>query len=319
MRAGFLQFLLIAAAMNSARADELPLLLSDNFESGMSQWKTRDSPGAASSFAVVNVPGPAGTATNALRALGTSTYEPPFRSPPNFVLLNDVSVGDFDITAKVQSTRPNAGPHRDMCIFWGYQDPTHFYYAHLGATSDLTAGQIFIVDGADRRRITFKEGAGTPWTNGWHNVKVSRRVEDGTTNVYFDNMDVPFFSTQDTTFAWGQVGLGTFDDHGNWDDFTLNYRLFIDLAGDFNGDGRVDDADLGAWRESFEIGSAAGDADGDADADGADFLTWQRRLDPSQTTPLPEPSSAVLAIAWMAALRRRRRVSHSPAAADAAG
>ena len=28
-------------------------------------------------------------------------------------------------------------------------------------------------------------------------------------------------TAQDKTFTWGQVGIGTFDDNGNWDDFTL--------------------------------------------------------------------------------------------------
>jgi hypothetical protein len=28
-------------------------------------------------------------------------------------------------------------------------------------------------------------------------------------------------TARDTTFTWGQVGLGTFDDHGNFDDVLL--------------------------------------------------------------------------------------------------
>jgi hypothetical protein len=28
-------------------------------------------------------------------------------------------------------------------------------------------------------------------------------------------------AAKDARFAWGQVGLGTFDDNGNWDDFEL--------------------------------------------------------------------------------------------------
>jgi hypothetical protein len=187
----------------------------------MDHWESRDAAGAAPSFEMVEVRGPAGAPTKALRALGTSKYEPKFRSPPNFVLLKDVTVGDFEITAKVQSTNVTAGPHRDMCIFWGYQDPTHFYYVHFGAAADPNACQIFIVNDAPRTPITVKTATGTPWTEGWHEVKVVRRVEDGTIEAYFDRMDEPFMTAKDTTFAWGQVGLGTFDDHGHWDDFQL--------------------------------------------------------------------------------------------------
>jgi hypothetical protein len=153
--------------------------------------------------------------------LGTSKFAPEFRSPPNLALLKDVAVGDLEITAKVQSTNVNAGPHRDMCIVWGYQDPNHFYYVHFGALADPNACQIFIVNNAARTPITVKTAKGTPWTEGWHHVKVVRRAADGAIEVFFDDMDEPFMTAKDTTFAWGRVGLGTFDDNGNWDDFEL--------------------------------------------------------------------------------------------------
>ena len=35
-------------------------------------------------------------------------------------------------------------------------------------------------------------------------------------------MDEPLMTAKDKTFTWGQVGLGTFDDNGNWDDFQLH-------------------------------------------------------------------------------------------------
>jgi hypothetical protein len=210
-----------ATAIRSLAAEPLPVLHADNFERGMDRWKTRDADGADSSFAIAELEGPGGAKTHVLRALGTSKFEPKFRSPPNFALLDDLVVGDFEITAKVQSTNVDAGPHRDMCIFWGYQDPTHFYYVHFGAAADPHACQIFVVDDAPRLAITTKEAKGTPWTTGWHDVKVVRRVADGTIEVYFDDMNEPFMAAKDARFAWGQVGLGTFDDNGNWDDFEL--------------------------------------------------------------------------------------------------
>jgi hypothetical protein len=209
------------SAFVASATDALPLVYADDFEEGMDHWQTRDAEGAELSFAVVEIPGPAGAATHALRVLGTSKYEPPFRSPPNFALLKDVTVGDFEITAKVQSTNVNAGPHRDMCVIWGYQDPSHFYYVHFGAAADPNACQIFIVNDAARTPITVKTATGTPWTEEWHRVKVVRSVEDGTMEVFYDDMDEPFMTAKDTHFTWGQVGLGTFDDNGNWDDFEL--------------------------------------------------------------------------------------------------
>jgi hypothetical protein len=218
----FMQLALLVGALGMRLdAAELPVLHADDFEHGMDHWQPLGDQHAESPFAVVEVNGPTDAATHALRALGTSKYEPPFRSPPNVALLKDVTVGDFEITAKVQSTNVHAGPHRDMCIAWGYQDPSHFYYVHFGAASDPNACQIFIVDDAARTPITVKTATGTPWTEGWHSVKVIRRVEDGTIEVFFDDMDEPHMTAKDTRFQWGQVGLGTFDDNGNWDDFEL--------------------------------------------------------------------------------------------------
>ena len=83
------------------------------------------------------------------------------------------------------------------------------------------ACQIFIVNKAARTPITVKTAKGTPWRDGWHTVKVVRRVDDGAMEVYFDDMDEPLMTAEDKTFAWGRVGLGTFDDHGNFDEVVL--------------------------------------------------------------------------------------------------
>jgi hypothetical protein len=214
--------LLAGITSHIGAAETLPLLYADDFENGMERWQTVDPDQSKLSFKVVDLKDAEGKPTKALRALGTSTYQPKHRSPPNFALLKEMVVGDFELTAKVQSTNVKAGPHRDMCVFWGYQDPTHFYYVHLGAKADPHACQIFIVNDAPRVAITQKEAEGTPWTKGWHDVKVVRRASDGTTEVYFDDMDEPMMTAHDNTFAWGQVGLGTFDDNGNWDDFELH-------------------------------------------------------------------------------------------------
>jgi hypothetical protein len=212
----------IAIQARTFAAETLPLLYADDFENGMERWQTTDPNPAKSFWKIVDVKNSGGEPTKALRVTGMSDYQPPHRSPPSIALLKDMTVGDFELTAQVQSTNVDAGAHRDMCIFWGYQDPAHFYYVHFGAKADPHACQIFIVNKADRKAITDKEAKGTPWTKGWHHVKVVRRVADGTIEVYFDDMDEPFMAAHDNTFQWGCVGLGTFDDNGNWDDFELH-------------------------------------------------------------------------------------------------
>ena len=197
---------------------ELPLLIEEDFEHGFSRWRTTDPDPADSVWKIIEG---GAKGNHALRVTGQSKYQPPHRSPHSIALWKDVKVGDFELIARVQNTNATAGPHRDLCIFWGYQDPSHFYYVHFGAQADPNACQIFIVNDAPRKMITKREAKGTPWTDGWHKVKVVRRVADGTIEAYFDDMKKPLLTARDKTFTSGQVGVGTFDDHGNFDDIVL--------------------------------------------------------------------------------------------------
>lgn len=205
---------------------ELPLLLREDFEHGMDRWQTTDPDAARGVWHIEEQRQRLLTSTSAspnrvLRVTGQSKNQPPHRSPHSIAWLQDIVVKDFVLTARVQNTNPGAGPHRDLCFFWGYQDPAHFYYVHLGAQPDPAACQIFIVDDAPRTAITVDKAKGTPWTDGWHNVKVVRRVADGAMEVYFDDMQKPLMTARDTKFGAGRIGLGTFDDHGNFDDVVL--------------------------------------------------------------------------------------------------
>jgi hypothetical protein len=219
IRWGIVFLLAFSGGAVLAAEAEMPVLFKEDFEhGGLEKWKTTDPDPAQSVWKIIEVGKPG---NHALRCTGIAKYEPPYRSPWSIALLKDVVVGDFELSATVQETHVDAGPHRDLCFFWGYQDPAHFYYVHLGAKSDPNACQIFIVNNAPRTPITVKKAEGTPWTEGWHHVKVVRHVADGTMEAYFDDMTKPLMTARDKTFSWGQVGLGTFDDHGNFDDVEL--------------------------------------------------------------------------------------------------
>ena len=99
-------------------------------------------------------------------------------------------MGDFVLDVDVLSTKPDYD-HRDMCVIFGYQDPSHFYYVHFGLKTDDHANQIFIVDGAARLKISTKTTAGTNWDENWHRIKIKRRVDLGDIAVYFDDLETP--------------------------------------------------------------------------------------------------------------------------------
>lgn len=193
----------------------LPLLVQEDFEHGSDRWAPTD----PAAWQIV-----ASRRGHAFSLFKQSKFKPPHRSPLNFALLKGFDVADFDLAADVLSTKPDYN-HRDMCMVFGYQDPAHFYYVHFGKKADDRANQIFIVNGADRRKISSKSTPGTPWDERWHHASVVRRVEDGTIRVYFDDTKNPAMEARDTTFTHGLVGIGSFDDIGDWDDVTLSGRV----------------------------------------------------------------------------------------------
>jgi hypothetical protein len=211
-------FLLIPIALTASMLigapDELPVLLKDDFSSGAEHWAPTD----AAAWKITKLD----DGNDVFENLGGSKYEPPHRSPFNIALLKNVFVGDFVLTARVM-TNQTSRAHRDMCLFFGYQDPAHFYYIHLGEKTDDHANQIFIVNDAPRIKISEKASDGTPWKDAphWHTVKVVRKVDSGLIEVYFDDMETPTHVAHNTEFVWGQVGIGTFDDKGLWDDVEL--------------------------------------------------------------------------------------------------
>ncbi len=218
----------VASMISQSRAahgvviSALPVLVAEDFENGMQRWQPSDPEPAESVWHIAAEPlDDSNGANHVFRVTGQSNYQPPYRSPHSIAWLKDVRVGDFELTARVQNTSPDAGPHRDLCIFWGRQSPSQYYYVHLGAKADPHACQIFLVNNEDRKAITIDEAVGTPWTDGWHNVKVVRKLADGIVEVYFDDMTKPLMTAKDTTFGAGEVGLGTFDDSGHFDDVIL--------------------------------------------------------------------------------------------------
>lgn len=144
----------------------------------------------------------------------------PVRSPFNRNILKDVKVSDFQLDVDFQTTARDY-PHRSLCLFFGYQDPAHMYYVHFGQKTDDHANQIFIVNEKDRVKISTKTTAGTPWNDEWHHARILRTVADGKIEVYFDDMTTPVMTAVDKTFTSGQIGIGSFDDTGRFDNLVL--------------------------------------------------------------------------------------------------
>jgi hypothetical protein len=78
------------------------------------------------------------------------------------------------------------------------------------------------------------------------------------------------------------------------------------MAGDFNNDGLVNNADLAVWKAAFAVGTMSG----------ADYLDWQRNYGANSATAvaaaIPEPGAVYLAVVAAMALRSAARATARP-------
>lgn len=143
------------------------------------------------------------------------------RRPIQLSLLKQRAFGDVTFTVRVRRPDPAMS---SMVLVFGYQDETHFYYAHLSEDSSGKAPMhngLFIVEGAPRRRIGTAEAAAILPDTNWHRIRIVREVISGRIALYVDDAPQPVLEAIDHRFQWGQIGLGSFDEVGNFDDVTI--------------------------------------------------------------------------------------------------
>ncbi|MEM7260369.1 MAG: DUF6807 family protein [Planctomycetota bacterium] len=144
----------------------------------------------------------------------SSSYEPPHRSPRRMLLVRDREYDDFVVEFDARHTGRDYG-HRDLCLVFGFTDAAHFSYVHLAPNPDDHAGNVFVVDGADRKRVAPVPTRGALWGNGWHRVRVER-LPSRHVRVFFGDLDRPIFTTPEPVGTAGHIGVGSFDDTGEF-------------------------------------------------------------------------------------------------------
>ena len=209
----FITGICLLSSLAFCQADEpkLPVLASEQFTKGAANWEPKD----PTAWKVVKQ-----GSESFYSMFKDSSYQPEVRSPVNFALLKEISVSDFVLDVDMRSTQEVYG-HQDLCLFFGYQDASHFYYVHLGREADAHANSIFLVNGKPRVSIAQQRTDGTNWTKDWHHVRIKRDIQTGSIQVFFDDMKKPVMTTIDKHFNHGRVGIGSFDDTGDFDNFLL--------------------------------------------------------------------------------------------------
>lgn len=159
--------------------------------------------------------------SHSLSLIKKAEYTPEVRSPLSIGLISGKSFGSFVLEADLQQTG-RVYNHQDMCLFFGFQDPTHYYYVHISKAMDDHANQIFIVDGKPRTKISLQTNAGQQWqAEKWHKIRLERDLATGIIRLYFDDMKSPVMVAKDLTFGKGMIGFGSFDDVGKIDNIKI--------------------------------------------------------------------------------------------------
>lgn len=208
----------VLATGGAARAEEtpqtrngLPLIFEEDFESGDARWRKTD----PEAWSVVEEDG-----NHVLALQRSSDYAPKVRSPLNIALASELIVGSFVFEATVKQTGRDYD-HRDLCLFFGHNGPSKFYYVHLASKADDHAHSIFLVNDAARISVAKERTEGVVWDDETHRVRITRDAESGRIEVFFDDMERPIMQTVDKTFLKGTIGLGSFDDTGTFDNIRL--------------------------------------------------------------------------------------------------
>jgi hypothetical protein len=147
-----------------------------------------------------------------------SSYDPPVRSPQNIGMINNLQVGSFILDFHVNQ-HGNVYPHQDACVFFNIEDPSNFYYVHIGAKRDNVAYQIHNVDDGPRTAITKNQDGdkGLDWSKQkWHHVRVIRNAKKGHIAIYINDMSEPAMLAKDTSHQMGYIGFGSFDDRARF-------------------------------------------------------------------------------------------------------
>lgn len=172
-----------------------PARLSEWTMDGTGQWEVKDG-----LLALVKAGVPAG----------------PIRRPAGLAILKSDPFTRFTFEVDLRSEEPETLLVRDVELIVDWQSPTRFYYVHLAAKVDDVHNGIFLVNDADRKRLDQPTSTPQLKDKAWHHVKLERDPSSGRIAVFVDDMSKPALQASDTTLQSGRVGLGSFDETGQF-------------------------------------------------------------------------------------------------------
>jgi hypothetical protein len=140
----------------------------------------------------------------------------PIRRPSALAVLQSEPLVRATVQVEMRSTAPEEVKNRDLEVIFGYESPRRFYYVHLAGITDANHNGIFLVDNKDRRRIDDGTAAPQLKDREWHRVRLERDGASGRIEVFVDGSEQPALQATNTALRAGRVGLGSFDDTGEF-------------------------------------------------------------------------------------------------------
>ena len=141
------------------------------------------------------------------------------RRPIQFALVDVKDYGRVTVEADV---KPLGG---SLLIVFAYRDEAHFDYAHLSvdtAVKQPMHNGVFHVYGGERVRISAERGpAAFSATGRWHHVRLIHDARAGSVGVAVDGGTVPALTAVDLSLGAGKVGIGSFDETGEFKNVRL--------------------------------------------------------------------------------------------------
>jgi hypothetical protein len=145
----------------------------------------------------------------------------PIRRPAAIAVLKSDPLDSFTWQLELRSTAPADLPVRDVLLILDYQSPSRFYYVHLSAKTDPVHNGIFVVNDADRRRLDQPTSKARLLDQAWRRVRLERDAASGRIAVFFDDEKAPALSVLDRTLTSGRIGVGSFDETGEFRSITV--------------------------------------------------------------------------------------------------
>jgi len=142
------------------------------------------------------------------------------RRPFSWSVWKGQQVERCEIQVRARCLTPTKVKGRDVLIIFGFQDPDHYYYVHFSAENAKVHNIFAKVDGGERTPLPLK-GERVPrlLEDGFQTLKLTHDPASGEIAAWVDGKSV--LQAVDKTFRGGYVGVGSFDDTVDFDQFTV--------------------------------------------------------------------------------------------------